>query len=137
MSHKTIRSTAIAALVGAALLSGCVGGGERAETPKFRQCKTLLGAEKVETVVEAAGGDDVSVVASERGAGRMQLIAACAVPGAHASQPTDLPLQFDEAGVSAGTELRWDILSAFARSVVAEMNCVKPPVIPSVMPALT
>ncbi|MEW1629973.1 hypothetical protein AB0387_21650 [Streptomyces sp. NPDC089173] len=74
-------------------------------------------------------------VEPEPGPARMRLIAACAVPGTIASQPSDLPLQFDVAGVSLGTELRWELLSAFARSVVAEMDCAAPPVIPAALPA--
>ncbi|MEU1172877.1 hypothetical protein [Streptomyces microflavus] len=73
-------------------------------------------------------------VEPEPGPARMRLIAACAVPGTIASQPSDLPLQFDVAGASLGTELRWELLSAFARSVVAEMDCAEPPVIPSALP---
>ncbi|MFF2858347.1 hypothetical protein ACFVSX_00400 [Streptomyces rubiginosohelvolus] len=72
-------------------------------------------------------------VEPEAAPGLARLIAACAVPGAIASQPSDLPLQFDVA--SLGTELRWELLSTFARSVVEEMDCTKPPVIPSALPA--
>ncbi|MEU2143714.1 MULTISPECIES: hypothetical protein [Streptomyces albovinaceus subgroup] len=73
-------------------------------------------------------------VETESGPGRSRLIAKCAVPGAIDSQPSDLPLQFDVTGVTLGTELRWELLSAFARSVVEEMDCEKPPVIPSALP---
>ncbi|CAM5271291.1 hypothetical protein [Streptomyces badius] len=75
-------------------------------------------------------------VETESGPGRMRLIAKCAVPGAIDSQPSDLPLQFDVTGVTLGTELRWELLSAFARSVVEEMDCEKPPAIPSALPAV-
>ncbi|WP_143663788.1 hypothetical protein [Streptomyces sp. rh34] len=74
-------------------------------------------------------------VQPEPGPAQMRLLAACAVPGTIASQPSDLPLQFDVMGQSLGTELRWDLLSAFARSVVEEMDCVRPPVIPAALPA--
>lgn len=74
-------------------------------------------------------------VAPEPGPARRQLLAVCAVPGAVASQPSDLPLQFEVAGKSLGTELRCELLSAFTRSVVSEVDCVKPPVVPSAMPA--
>ncbi|MFE7139553.1 hypothetical protein ACFVAG_17565 [Streptomyces sp. NPDC057644] len=73
-------------------------------------------------------------VETEAGPGRSRLIARCAVPGTIDSQPSDLPLQFDVSGTSLGTELRWELLSVFARSVVDEMACTKPPVIPSTMP---
>ncbi|MGW6720065.1 hypothetical protein [Streptomyces sp. NPDC054995] len=73
-------------------------------------------------------------VETEAGPGRSRLIAKCAVPGTIDSQPSDLPLQFDVSGTSLGTELRWELLSVFARSVVDEMGCTKPPVIPSTMP---
>ncbi|MFH8373796.1 hypothetical protein [Streptomyces cyaneofuscatus] len=79
--------------------------------------------------------NDSVYVEPEPGPARMRLIAACAVPGTIPSQPSDLPLQFDVAGASLGTELRWELLSAFARSVVAEMGCAEPPVIPSALPA--
>ncbi|NED03439.1 hypothetical protein G3I55_17430 [Streptomyces sp. SID6648] len=79
---------------------------------------------------------NVSVyVEPEAAPGLMRLIAVCAVPGTIDSQPSDLPLQFDVAGASLGTELRWDLLSTFARSVVEAMDCTKPPVIPSALPA--
>ncbi|MGW6073029.1 hypothetical protein ACWFRT_31140 [Streptomyces anulatus] len=73
-------------------------------------------------------------VQPEPGPARMRLVAECAVPGAIASQPSDLPLQFDVAGASLGTELRWKLLSTFARSVTEEMGCAKAPVIPSALP---
>lgn len=76
-------------------------------------------------------------VAPEPGPGRMQLLAACAVPGATASQSSDLPLQFQVSGASLGAELRWELLRAFAQSVTEEMRCATPPVIPSVLPAAT
>ncbi|NEB41724.1 hypothetical protein [Streptomyces sp. SID14515] len=76
-------------------------------------------------------------VAPEPGPARMQLLAVCAVPGAIASQPSGLPLQFEAAGKSLRSELRWELLSAFAQPVVAEMDCAKPPVIPSSLPAAT
>lgn len=64
------------------------------------------------------------------------MIAVCAVPGTIASQPSDLLLQFDVAGAGLGTELRWKLLRAFARSVVEEMACAKSPVIPATLPAV-
>lgn len=73
-------------------------------------------------------------VAPEPGSARMQLLAVCAVPGAIASQPSDLPLQFEVAAKDLGTELRWELLSTFARSVVGEMDCEKRPVVPSALP---
>ncbi|MFD9499062.1 hypothetical protein [Streptomyces sp. NPDC060035] len=76
-------------------------------------------------------------VAPEPGPARMQLLAACAVPGAAESQSSDLPLQFDVSGLSLGAELRWGLLRAFAQSVTEEMGCATPPVIPSVLPAAT
>lgn len=76
-------------------------------------------------------------VAPEPGPARMQLLAACAVHGATASQSSDPPLQFDVSGASLGTELRWELLRAFAQSVTEEMGCTTPPVIPSVVPAVT
>ncbi|WP_405613232.1 hypothetical protein [Streptomyces sp. NBC_01508] len=76
-------------------------------------------------------------VAPEPGPARMQLLAACAVHGATASQSSDLPLQFDVSGASLGAELRWELLRAFAQSVTEEMGCTTPPVIPSVVPAAT
>ncbi|MFJ9187770.1 hypothetical protein ACIRQO_32490 [Streptomyces anulatus] len=76
-------------------------------------------------------------VQPEPGPARMRLVAECAVPGAIASQPSDLPLQFDVAGASLGTELRWKLLSTFARSVTEEMGCAKSPVIPSALPPAT
>ncbi|MEU2677755.1 hypothetical protein ABZ638_12780 [Streptomyces sp. NPDC007107] len=74
-------------------------------------------------------------VAPEPGPARMQLLAACAVPGATASQSSGLPLQFEVSGASLGAELRWELLRAFAQSVTEEMGCATPPVIPSVLPA--
>ncbi|WP_098897339.1 hypothetical protein [Streptomyces sp. st77] len=210
---KTNRLILVAALVIGGLLSGCSGGEERAESPKLRQCETLLGAESVRAVVKATGGGDVSVsgtpqadvladqlvreakewrqsdllhnsytgcrmdvfegdriigvadvqvqwsvltlrmmdspkhsrtwrqvnpsvyVEPEAASGFMHVIAACAVPGTIDSQPSDLPLQFYVSGPSLGKELRWDLLSTFARSVVEAMDCAKPPVIPSALPA--
>ncbi|MGW8886779.1 hypothetical protein [Streptomyces sp. NPDC055749] len=76
-------------------------------------------------------------VAPQPGPARMQLLAACAVPGATASQSSDLPLQFEVSGESLGAELRWELLRAFAQSVTEEMGCATPPVIPSVLPAAT
>ncbi|MCX4505630.1 hypothetical protein [Streptomyces anulatus] len=76
-------------------------------------------------------------VQPEPGPARMRLVAECAVPGAIASQSSDLPLQFDVAGASLGTELRWKLLSTFARSVTEEMGCAKAPVIPSALPPAT
>ncbi|MFF9685998.1 hypothetical protein [Streptomyces sp. NPDC014623] len=76
-------------------------------------------------------------VAPEPGPARMQLIAACAVPGAAAAQASGLPLQFEVSGVSLGAELRWELLRAFAQSVTEEMGCATPPVIPSVLPPAT
>ncbi|WP_229826982.1 hypothetical protein [Streptomyces parvus] len=73
-------------------------------------------------------------VAPEPGPARMQLLAVCAVPGAIASQPSDLPLQFEVAAKDLGTELRWELLSTFARSVAGEMDCEKRPVVPSALP---
>ncbi|OSC75950.1 hypothetical protein LEL86_05630 [Streptomyces sp. WA6-1-16] len=212
MVPKTNRLILVAALAIGGLLSGCSGDEERAESPKLRQCETLLGAESVRAVVKATGGDDVSVsgtpqadvladqlvreakrwqksdllhtpytacrmsafegdrivgtvdvsvkwsvlsvrmmdnpqigrtwrqvneslfVAPEPGPARMQLLAVCAVPGAIASQPSDLPLQFEVAGKDLGTELRWELLSTFARSVAGEMDCEKRPVVPSALP---
>lgn len=203
----------VATLVIGGLLSGCSGGDDRADSPKLRQCKNLLGSGNVESVVDAVGSSDVgasgtpqadvladllvkeakrwqesdllhtpytacrmSVFESDRIIGtvdvsvkwsvlslrmmdspqigrtwrrvneslfvapeaspvRMQLLAACAVPGAIASQPSNLPLQFEVAAKDLGTELRWELLSTFARSVVGEMDCEKPPVIPSALPA--
>lgn len=75
-------------------------------------------------------------VETESGPGRSRLIAKCDVPGAIESLPSDLPLQFDVTGVTLGLELRWELLSVFARSVVEEMECEKPPVIPSSLPAV-
>lgn len=79
--------------------------------------------------------NDSVYVEPEPGPAHMRLIAGCAVRGTIASQPTDLPVQFDVRGLSPGAELRWELLSAFARSVVAEMDCTKPPVVPSAQPA--
>ncbi|MFE9726395.1 hypothetical protein ACFYQ5_23060 [Streptomyces sp. NPDC005794] len=76
-------------------------------------------------------------VAPEPGPVRMQLIAACAVPGATAAQSSGLPLQFEVSGVRLGAELRWELLRAFAQSVTEEMGCATPPVIPSALPAAT
>ncbi|WP_146063433.1 hypothetical protein [Streptomyces sp. SM11] len=76
-------------------------------------------------------------VAPEPAPARTQLIAVCAVPGAIASQPSDLPLQFEVVGKSLGTELRWELLRAFAQSVTEKMGCAKPPVIPSALPPST
>lgn len=73
-------------------------------------------------------------VAPEPGPARMQLLAVCAVPGAIASQPSDLPLQFEVVTKDLGTELRWELLSTFARSVAREMDCQKHPVVPSALP---
>ncbi|MEU9933080.1 MULTISPECIES: hypothetical protein [Streptomyces] len=75
-------------------------------------------------------------VQPEPGPAQMRLIAVCAVAGTIASQLADLPLQFDVAGASLETELRWELLSAFARSVVEEMGYAKPPVIPTTLPAV-
>ncbi|MCQ1576772.1 hypothetical protein [Streptomyces parvus] len=74
-------------------------------------------------------------VEPEAAPGLTRLIAACAVPGTIESQPSDLPLQFDVSEASLGTENRWELLSTFARSIVKEMDCMKPPIIPSVLPA--
>lgn len=74
-------------------------------------------------------------VEPEAAPGPMRLIAACAVPGTIEFQPSDLPLQFDVSGASPGTELRWALLSTFARSIVKEMDYMKPPFIPSALPA--
>ncbi|MEV7112599.1 hypothetical protein [Streptomyces anulatus] len=212
LRHHRNGMTAVAALAVAGLLSGCSGGEERAESPKLKQCRSLLGAGNVDAAVESAGGGDVEVagtpqadvlakslvaeakkwqksdlqhtgytgcrmdmfegdqtsgtvdasvkwsvlslgmmdspensrtwrranesvfVAPEPGPSRMQLIAVCAVPGAIASQPSGLPLQFEVAGESLGAELRWKTLSTFARSVTEEMGCAKSPVIPSALP---
>ncbi|MFJ6614152.1 hypothetical protein ACIQPT_28150 [Streptomyces sp. NPDC091289] len=76
-------------------------------------------------------------VALEHARARTQLIAVCAVPGAIASQPSDLPLQFEVVGESLGTELRWELLRAFAQSVTEKMGCAKPPVIPTALPSST
>ncbi|EHM28887.1 MULTISPECIES: hypothetical protein [Streptomyces] len=81
--------------------------------------------------------NDSVYVQPEPGPARMRLIARCAVPGAIASQPSDLPLQFDVAGASLGAELRWELLSTFARSVTEGMGCAKSPVIPSALPPAT
>lgn len=81
--------------------------------------------------------NELVYVAPEPGPARMQLLAACAVPGAIASQSSDLPLQFEVSGASLGSDLRWELLRAFARSVTGEMGCTRPPVIPSVLPAAT
>ncbi|MFJ6512266.1 hypothetical protein ACIQMO_34900 [Streptomyces sp. NPDC091406] len=78
--------------------------------------------------------NDSLFLAPKASPARMQLLAVCAVPGAVASQPSDLPLQFEVAAKDLRTELRWELLSVFARSVVDEMGCTKPPVIPSTMP---
>ncbi|APS21303.1 hypothetical protein TK78_22000 [Streptomyces sp. Tue 6075] len=74
-------------------------------------------------------------VEPEAAPGLMRLIAACTVPGTIDSQPSYQPLRFDVSGASLGTELRWELLSTLARSVVEEMDCTKPPVIPSALPA--
>ncbi|WP_326765852.1 hypothetical protein OG978_15850 [Streptomyces sp. NBC_01591] len=74
-------------------------------------------------------------VAPEPGPARMQLVAACAVPGAAASQSTGLPLQFQVTGADLGAELRWELLRTFAQSVTEEMGCTTSPVIPSELPA--
>ncbi|MFF3031515.1 hypothetical protein ACFVS7_11015 [Streptomyces rubiginosohelvolus] len=79
--------------------------------------------------------NDSLFLAPEASPARMQLLAVCAVPGAIASQPSDLPLQFEVAAKDLRTELRWDLLSTFARSVVEAMDCTQPPVIPSALPA--
>ncbi|MEU6043706.1 hypothetical protein [Streptomyces griseus] len=79
--------------------------------------------------------NDSLFLAPEASPARMQLLAVCAVPGAVASQPSDLPLQFEVAAKDLRTELRWELLSTFARSVVEAMDCTKPPVVPSALPA--
>lgn len=91
--------------------------------------------DKLKTARTWSQVNETLYVAPDPDQARTQLLAGCAVPGAIASQASDLPLQFDVGGKSLGGKLRWDILSAFARSVVAEMDCVKPPVIPSALPA--
>lgn len=79
--------------------------------------------------------NDSVYVAPAPGPARMQLIAACPVPGAIAAQPTGLPLQFEVRGASLGVELRWKLLRTFAQSVTEAMACTTPPVIPSALPS--
>lgn len=59
MPLKMNRLMLVANLVIGRILAGCSGGDDRADSPKLRQCKNLLGSGNVESVVEAIGSSDV------------------------------------------------------------------------------
>ncbi|MFI7327679.1 hypothetical protein ACIBQ3_23965 [Streptomyces rubiginosohelvolus] len=130
MQHRRDPSTAIAALAIGGLLSGCSGGEERAESPKLGQCDTLLGAKNVEAAVKTTGSD-VEV------GGTLQADVLADRLAREAKQWQESDLQHTRytgcrMGAFEGDEISGTV---DATAVVEEMDCTRPPVIPSALPA--